>query len=174
MAEPGDERREQDGGADLERPPREASDTLRGERQQAERGDRRQQGPTRQEEALSRGAPGEREPGAGRYRVKEREPRGVVSQREHRDGEREREPQPRPGEREGEREQPQQRGEGGGEERHLRGSPAGEESRSGRSGELDRDTQRDSRRSRPAAHALGEGLSKVVREHSCGWPGSRV
>src|SRR5207302_1815629 len=69
-----DERGEQDGAADLERASWQALHALRGQRQKAERGDRRQQRPAGEEEPFARSAPGKREPGTGDRRVEQREP----------------------------------------------------------------------------------------------------
>ena len=96
MAQARDHRREHDGRGDLDRRRARVADRLRGQRQQPEREQRREQRAEREEEALARRAPGEREPRAGGRGVDEREPGRDVPERQHRDGEREGEPDARP------------------------------------------------------------------------------
>src|SRR5205814_865547 len=153
----------------LERAARVAPHALGGERQEAERGDRRQQRAKREEEPVTRRAPRERDPDACDCRVDEREARRDVPEREHRYRQRKRETEARSQQRQQEGEYAQERRKAERKERQCRGRPAREHTGGRGSREARKGHARERRNLGAAAllapaKALCEGLAQLVRE----------
>ena len=177
VAEAGDDRGQQHRRGHLQRAPRLAADPLRGEREQAEREDRRQQRAEREEEPVARRAPGERQPGAGDRRVEERQAEEMFPSGSTGTASVKASPSRGRTSVSAKASSPSSGAASPREEGDRAGGPAGEERRPRRRGERSgaaQPTTRSGRRSRAVADALGQRVAEVAGEQRRRRPGRRV